>query len=346
MNQSEEIGTYITDFVQKLKAIDPRLPGIEKYCQTYLTHLLAHSRYYTEIYTHVLICLLKDSGLQKSSAIIVDYGAGNGLLGIFAKFCGFKSVYINDIDPQFTHAASVLAAKMNIPIDGYITGNTEELISYFKNKERPSAIAGLNVIEHVYNLDNFLMHLKKLNPEIVIIQMTGANIHNWAKKRELEIQQFNDEYKGTFISKNILAAAADMPSFFSTRYSLINSAAPLLSNSETMALTKGTRGMIKEDIEKAVRAYIEKGTIAAPPSHPTNTCDPLTGSWAERLLTIDEYKAIFSKAGFEFGYYNGFYNSYEKNIKSTILKFANFAVKVFGKYAAPFITITARGIKQ
>jgi hypothetical protein len=46
-------------------------------------------------------------------------------------------------------------------------------------------------------------------------------------------------------------------------------------------LAKKTRGLMKDDIEKLVEEYIASGKITYQPDHPTNTCDPYTGNWAD-----------------------------------------------------------------
>jgi 2-polyprenyl-3-methyl-5-hydroxy-6-metoxy-1,4-benzoquinol methylase len=339
MSRSEKIESYIIPFVQQLKSVDADLAGMDNYCKTYLFHLLQHSRYYTQIYAHVLTILLTYCAKDKESIILVDYGAGNGLLGIFAKFCGFKKVYINDINENFTKAAAQFAEKLGITPDGCITGNMDVLTNYFRNKEKPDAITGTDVIEHVYSLHNMFRDLKSLNENVVTVFTTAANTNNWFKVRAIKKQQLFDEYTGGAMPENTLSGSEHSPAFFNTRQAIIQAASPDLKEEEIILLAKVTRGMIKDDILTVAARYHTHNNMPAPPSHPSNTCDPLSGSWAERLLTIDEYKHIYKCAGFELKQYNGFYNSYDHTIKSWLLKPANWLVKMCGKNFAPFITL-------
>ncbi len=345
MKHSEKIEAYIIPFVQQLKTVDTDLPGLNDYCKAYLFHLLQHGRYYTEIYAQVLSVLLTHSEKNKESIILVDYGAGNGLLGIFAKFCGFKKVYINDISENFTKAAAQVAAKIGIAPDGFITGDIDKLADYFKEKEKPDAIAGTDVIEHIYSLDHFFASIKNMNSAMVTVLTTGANNSNWLKARGIRKQQIIDEYEGDSPDKNILYAEAPMESFFKVRSAVIRSAGSDLSEEEIFELTKATRGLIKADIIKVVHQFIIDKKLPTALLHSTNTCDPVTGSWAERLLTTEEYNAIYTKAGFDFFYYNGFYNSYENTLKSKLLLLANLIVKASDKYFAPYIILTGKSIK-
>jgi 2-polyprenyl-3-methyl-5-hydroxy-6-metoxy-1,4-benzoquinol methylase len=343
MSRPEKIESYIIPFVQRLKTIDPAgLPGLDSYCKTYLQHLLLHSRYYTAIYAQLLTALLTNSKQEKSSIVLVDYGAGNGLLGMFAKFCGFKKVYINDISESFTKAAAQLSAMLQLTADGFITGDIDDLAAFFANKEKPDAIVGTDVIEHIYNLDHFFGAIQMMNPDMVTVLSTAANTGNWLKARNIKKQQVADEYKGGAPDENELFGERPMESFFKQRSSIIKSTNPSLSKEEVVKLATATRGLIKAGIEHAVRQYTFDKKMPLPCPHPTNTCDPVTGSWAERLLTMEEYKVIYRKAGFDCYYSNGFYNSYENNLKSTLLKLANLFVKITGKYFAPFIILTGR----
>lgn len=339
MNHSENIAPYIIPFAERLKTIDHDIPGLDNYCKAYLAHLLQHSRYYTEIYSQVLAVLLTHSEKEKSSITLVDYGAGNGLLGLFAKFCGFKKVYINDINESFIKAATSLSLILNIPVDGFITGDISDVKNYFNVHDRPTAIAGTDVIEHVYNLNDLFKGIRSLNENMVTVFTTGANAHNWFKAKAIKKQQLFDEYTGGALAENILSGSGNSPAFFITRKEIIQSVNAELNEEEITMLAKATRGMMKADIIDVTNLYITDKKIPALPRHPSNTCDPLSGSWAERLLTIDEYKQIYRSAGFELKQYDGFYNSYEHTFKSLLLRVANGLITVGGKTFAPAITI-------
>jgi 2-polyprenyl-3-methyl-5-hydroxy-6-metoxy-1,4-benzoquinol methylase len=339
MSYSEKITPFIIPFIQRLKTINPELPGVDHYCNTYLSHILKHSNYYTRIYAQALNILLRHSNQGKNSLILLDYGAGNGLLGIFAKFCGFKKVYINDISPEFIEAAKLLAIKLDITIDGFITGDINTVTLYFNEKDKPNAVVGTDVIEHVYNLDNLFKGLILLNKNMTTVFTTAANAHNWLKAKAIKKQQVLDEYSGGALPGNKLSGSENSPAFFVTRQKIIQSSGIVLTEAEILLLTKATRGLIKDDILTAVSMYKKDQVVPVPPSHPSNTCDPVTGSWAERLLTVDQYRELYKNAGFELHQYNGFYNGYESNFKSKVLKAANLLVKFTGIYLAPYILL-------
>ena len=102
----------------------------------------------------------------------------------------------------------------------------------------------------------------------------------------------------------------DTPRAFRTvRREIIEKCAPRLTDQQMDELTEATRGLRKEDIERAVKAFHATGRISVHPEHPTNTCDPLTGSWQERLLNIPAVTRTLNDCGFSVkvlgGYYSG-----------------------------------------
>ena len=109
----------IAAFNKKLQGINPSSLEIADYPKRYLQHLLENSRYYIAIYTQVLSNALSRSAKGIEETILVDYGSGSGLLGLFAKFCGFKKVFLCDMDIDFVFASEVLSHELNIHIDQF-----------------------------------------------------------------------------------------------------------------------------------------------------------------------------------------------------------------------------------
>ena len=98
---------------------------------------------------------------------------------------------------------------------------------------------------------------------------------------------------------------------------------------------------------KCVDDYMATGVMAPAPPHPTNTCDPHTGSWFEHLLPINDYQRLMEKNGFEYFLKNGFYNTnYPQWYLNLITPIVNFEIKLLstsGILLAPFVSII--GIK-
>jgi hypothetical protein len=258
------------------------------------------------------------------------------LLGIFAKHCGFKSVFLNDIDEKFVTASRNLAMQMNVSIDGYIPGDIHAVLSFFKN-ELPIAIIGTDVIEHIYSLEDFFSTIKKINPSIVSVFTTASNPKNYFKIRQLKKLQIKDEYEGGTPDDFILFGESALEPFFKTRQRIIHAQLESTDEATILKLAKATRGMNEEDILAATKSYKINGTIPLTLLHPTNTCNPVNGSWTERILKIEEYYSIYNSNEMKLELYNGFYDAYKDGLKKIINKLLNIAVRCFGSPFAPYI---------
>jgi len=336
MKSRDEIKIYISSFEVLLDKVNVEKVSANDYCKKYLAHLILHKKYYLLIYADVLQKVLNYSGKAKEEIVLLDFGAGNGLMGIFAKSCGFKKVYINDIDPSFLIAAEALSREIKIDVDGFIGGDAENVKDYFKGEEL-DAIAGTDVIEHIYDLDVFFSNLKQINPQLVSVFTTASNPENIFKTRALKKLQIKDENEGYFPSENNILGGEIHEPFIKMRQKIIELNFKTLSAKEVLMISTNTRGLIERDIKLAVENYLATGIMPGPPNHPTNTCHPISGSWTERILPLKNYYSLYKRHGFGLKVYNGFYNT-DKAILKKILGFVlNTAIKIFKYKISPFI---------
>lgn len=345
MQQPEDFKEYIIAFEKKLTLILIGDISSELYCRKYLAHLLDHKKYYLIIYADVLHKLITHSTKNKTDILLIDFGAGNGLLGIFAKFCGFKKVFINDIDAKFINASEKLAVQLGIKMDGYITGDITAVQTYFKN-EIPDAIAGTDVIEHIYNLEHFFASIQQINQSMVTVFTTASNPGNYLKVSMLKKLQLKDEMKGGTPDDNILFGESPLEPFLKIREHIIKKHTNDLPNTSIIELARATRGKNEEDIVAAIEQYIISGKLPDPPAHRTNTCNPLNGSWTERILSLKEYTLIYNSAGFKPSFFNGFYNAYENGFKKYLKRILNAGILILGNKISPYIVIVGCRIKK
>lgn len=329
---------FIHPFSQKLLALDTDAMPLHEYSKRYLQHLLHNHLYYLKIYATVLGQLVEHSPKTPGEIKMVDYGAGNGLLGMFAKFAGFKKVWLCDMDADFVDASQMVAAKLSIQIDGFVTGNIEAL-RYQLAHEQIDAVVGTDVIEHIYNLEHFFETLAVMNVAMVTVFTTASNPQNFIKCRQLKKLQLQDELHGSDPSDSLLAGAQKTEAFFVLRKQIISENFPELAPSELLTLSKATMGLIKADILAATINYLQTGKLPLADNDSTNTCNPFNGSWTERILSIDAYKKIYTENNFKLVVRNGFYNDDQLGWKKYVNSLANEIVKVTGIYAAPFISL-------
>src|SRR5690606_30078558 len=191
-----------------------------RYCQNYLQHLLTHKNYYVKIYAAVLDELLAASSTPLNKITVLDFGTGNGLLALFAKYCGFNNVYACDVDAYFLAAAKNLSGHLNLPINKFIKGGLEEAKIELKGADL-SAIISTDVIEHIYNLPLFFKTMYTINLEMISVMTTASNPVNKFKVRQLKKIQIRDELVG--YSGNEIETEGH-PSYFSIRKIIIEKA--------------------------------------------------------------------------------------------------------------------------
>ncbi len=329
---------FIPAFAAKLSVIISNDLIIDDYCKRYLDHLLLHSKYYLTIYAQVLDKAMQHAEKPTYEINLVDFGAGNGLLGIFAKYCGFKKVFLCDSDADFVKAAEVMGDALSIFIDGMITGDIDQLKNIVQN-ETIDIIVGTDVIEHIYNLDDFFEGVRKINNRMVTVFTTASNPSNFLKVRKLKKLQVKDEYEGGDPTDFVLAGSKKHEAFIVMREKIILTAFPLIPSATLKQLAALTRGSKKTDILLAVEHYLASGKMPVNKGITSNTCNPITGSWTERILPIAIYNNIYTKNHFDMEVHNGFYNAYSKGNKKYFNLCMNFLVRLTGKIIAPYITL-------
>lgn len=342
MASSPSFYNYIKGFQDKLARIDTAQSSGSPYAKRYLQHLLQNSSYYLSIYAEVLNHATEDTTSSYKEMLLVDYGAGNGLLGLFAKYAGFKKVMLCDVDAAFMEAAKELASNLQIEVEGFVSGDLQKLLQQYPGTV-PDVVVGTDVIEHIYNLDIFFTELKQINPSLVSVFTTASNPDNWIKKTALQKLQTKDETVGGDPSDFVLAGAEKHAAYSQIRKEIIRTNFPQLKAIEVNQLAVGTRGLYKADIISAVNKFLNDGSLPILPEG-KNTCHPLTGSWTERILPISSYQKIYKAAGFELTIYNGFYNLHAAGLKRTINKMLNVAIGIAGRKIAPFITLKGKPI--
>lgn len=63
-------------------------------------------------------------------------------------------------------------------------------------------------------------------------------------------------------------------------------------------LARKTRGMIREDIVRQIDLFKRNGIVELSPDGFTNTCDPVTGNWAEHLISFKKLRAVMNANNF------------------------------------------------
>jgi len=320
--------------------------SISEYNQKYLSDQLDNPVGTLQRYTHLLaLSLDKDYLSPLDKFVFVDYGGGSGILALLAKELGIGRVIYNDIYDVSCNDMKVLSRNMNINIDDYVCGDIDELISYFKKKQiLINAISSHDVIEHIYDVEDYLKKLRLVsNTSFRIVFSSTANSQNPLIERKLKKIHKRCEYRDRYKVKGHKKRDS-LKNYFDLRKEIIKNYSDFLTEEVIDNIAVITRGLRKQDIEKCVDEYIKSGKIHYKSDHPTNTCDPITGNWAEHIMSTNYLKKILQDEGFFVRILSGYWQYSDHRIKLIIKNILNMCIKLLGGkglFIAPAYIISA-----
>lgn len=297
----------------------------DDYHRQYLERMVPVADYYFDIYRHCLDNLARHLDFPLRQATLVDYGGGHGLLSIVAKQSGWGQVIYIDNDSRAATTAAHLSKALNAEPDFILNGNSSLLNNFCTtNHIAPHAIAGMDVIEHIYCLDDFfndILSIKQARP--LMIFTTASNPANKIICRRLHKYMHGDE-----------SGSNENPNFLTLRYEYIRDCFPQMSEQMAIRWAKQTRGLIYDDIYAAIESNTPHLL-----ADPHNTCDPRTGSWTERILPFDDYRQILMPYSYSLTIENGWYNTRHHFPKNFVARLLNHIDSV---RLAPFVTLFAQ----
>lgn len=161
-------------------------------------------------------------------------------------------------------------------------------------------------------------------------------------------QQFEIENKDR-VKKRGQKERDCLEAYLKIREEMIRKYTDDLNEREVKQLARVTRGMIERDIYQCVDKYLKTNEFPLEPAHPTNTCDPYTGNWAEHLMDPYYLKEILLRTGFEVKILGGYWSPPKTSIKKYLGNFLNIIIYLFKKQGikvAPFYTIYGKRIAK
>ncbi len=334
----------IPAFSKRLSNIDAASITADAYAQQYLNILLKYKTYYLNIYATVLDAAFADIQKPIDEVSMLDFGCGNGLLALFAKFSGIGFVAASDMNVPFLLSAQQLSKEFDLPLDQWVIGNENTLPQAFQS-HKLDIVIGTDVIEHIYNLDHFFTIISQLNNNMVTVFTTASVAENPIKSKQLQSLQRKDELSQSNAMHSNYQNEFVGLSFLNIRKKLIQQKYKQLDNDTIDWLASATRGLQENDIYITVDDFIRNKTLPIPIQHPTNTCDPITGSWTERLLSQKEYKTLYRNYDFKLKIFYGYINEFESGFKSWVAKQLNLLLYLFGNHAkilSPFMILVGK----
>jgi 2-polyprenyl-3-methyl-5-hydroxy-6-metoxy-1,4-benzoquinol methylase len=267
------------------------------------------------------------TGKPHQEVVMMDYGAGLGTLYLLAKMIGVKKIIYNDLILEFATPAMAVDKALGIVMDEYIIGDTEATCKILQEKNiECDVIVSRNVIEHIYNLEEYFKIIFQYQPKAILYNSTTANWNNPAAHAQHIYLHY--KAKPILIDKKIAKIKTHIPSIDDM-------------SAKTLAYFLIQHGGVEFD--EAVAKYKLDKIMPKHKGDYTNVCDE-TGNWREHLLPYKKYRALAPQYNLEF--LPGFWDTHYKNpIKKYLGKTMNFISKVLGKkgvWSASFIYVVAR----
>ena len=310
----------------RLQAIDYNALPISDYNKRYIRAIRPAMEYYLEIFARCLGHGLRATGLEPSNISLVDYGGGSGFLSILAKEAGFGQVIYIDLNPLSVETIRVLKRQTGTGPDIILEGSAETLLAYCRvHGISPHLLIATDLIEHVYDPAAFFDTLCSINHRMQLIFTTASTPFNPIVKRRLH--RFMDGCE---------SGVAVSPNYLSRREAFIRRHSPEFTPGQIVQWSRCTRGLIYEDIRKAIAT----GCLPRP-ADPHNTCDPATGNCTERILPIRDYRSFLSPHGYTLSVGKGFYNTHRRHLPIALCcRFLNALIRYSGRLGllfSPFI---------
>lgn len=336
---------------KKLENYDvKRNNDISDYNKRYFDNVINETSiiYSLQKYSYLLIWALADVNIPLNKIVFMDYGGGHGMLALLAKAAGIGTVIHNDIYEISCKDAQCIGKDLDLAADYYIPGDIDDVINFRNERDiNINVIANYDVIEHIYDIEDFLNKLKLLSNSFQSVFLaSGANELNPRKKKKL--RQLHIYFENNDRDIKVGRKPTDVTkALIEVRKEIISEINLDLNLKEVDQLAELTRGMMIDKIKQAVTNYKNTGNLPDKPSHPTNTCDPYTGNWFEHLMDPFHLKNILNKNGYDSEVIPGYYGKSRKLSYNVIKSFLNMMIssnKKMGLRISPFYSI--RGFKK
>ena len=312
-----------------LRHIDYAALPISDYSRRYLLRMLPVLDYYLDIYRRTLERAFRLTAKPLQELTLVDYGGGHGILSLCAKEAGVGRVIYVDYNPQAAETVQALSRRVGFGPDKVLTGDGAALLDGCRREGVvPDLLLGMDVIEHIYRLEDFFAQLYAVNPRLSMIFTTGSTPYNpWVRRRLHRVMAADEQGRD------------GQAGFLAQRREYLRQHCPQLDAAALDRWAVLTRGLTYADALQAVNDNLPPSPLGV--DDPYNTCDPATGSWTERILPLAAYRRLLETYHARLEVSNGYYNTFRAVGKRLPSELLNGLLATGGfRFLAPFLFLT------
>lgn len=297
---------------QKLRELKADTIGLTENGLSYYRFNLGKIKFNNQSNVQILFRILEKANERDPSELcLIDHGAGIGFWGLLARQCGIGNIICHDISDDMIHDCRILSENLGLGFQHYVKGDVNDLKEYCVNRNLVvDGLASRNVIEHVNDLDIFFSFLRALPGEsLVMVITTSANIHNLAV--HWQHKKIHSFYEHHGVHTDMMKGGLDASlSGRNVRKKIILEHAPQIVEPFISQLVTNTRGLEEKRIIEAVDLYLKTRIVPPLQEELSNTMEPYTGTWVERLVPFEKYAEAAARHHFMTESIPGFYNEY------------------------------------
>ena len=327
----------------RLISVDWAQLDVSEYTRRYVMSQLVSSAY-LGTFTQVLAQAANDWSRDLKEMSLLELGGGTGLQSLLAIEAGVGHVTFNDIYDGSCRDVAIIANAVGLEIPVVICGDAPQLVETINASDRvPDRVISYDVLEHIYDISSHFREMAKLNAgDLRLFYASGANAYNpryvhQVKKIQIQVDQSGQDATPEHKDRDSLLPYRQI------RSSIIRNAAPHLDDKTVLELAERSRGLRIGDIETAVLDPYLNGLPTYAPSHPTNTCDPMTGNWCEQLLSFEDINSMAKASGLRAQFGFGRYATSGHQPQDFVRRSLNLAMGMLGRHGlrlAPYYFVS------
>jgi len=292
--------------------IDLESIDIKDYTRFYLIKYLTNLKYELKLNSEILLAVVSNLEQDLSKLTLLDFGSGIGMISFLASRVGIGKVIQIDNNAEVLNDSKTLARALEIPnIQQF---NSLEMLLNSKDSISIDGVISRDVIEHVYDLNSLFKLLNRLPENRIMVHNTSANMYNlWLKKY---FRRIHETYENELVINE--RDGSKCTSYSDQRKEYLLERFDSLNSSDISELVRRTKGLTFQLMDKLNHDEL----LLLNPAD-TNTCDPKSGNWAERLLPLDEYRKLGDSVGYSLTIKSGSVNDFNGGFSSLLKKGLN-----------------------
>jgi len=187
---AERLQLAVNSLFSDMRYVNPSELDISEFTQRYLKQYLQTLHGALQRYAWILGGALSRPRKPLANIVFIEYGGGTGFLSLLAKRLGIGTVIYNDIYDVSCRDAEKIAQALECSADYYVQGDIDDLVAFCnKHNIKCDSMGSNDVLEHIYDIDDFLSKLCLLSHEGTTMVHATANMFFYPYVKQISKKQ-------------------------------------------------------------------------------------------------------------------------------------------------------------